>query len=81
MSFHLMTQPKSHCVFPECVKPIAERSVCGSHYRLMQRVIQKGKRTWQEFEQAGYCTVPKRGKTSPLSIHFYKTIEKLKKRT
>jgi len=47
----------------------------------MQRVIQKGKRTWQEFEQAGYCTVPKRGKTSPLSIHFYKTIEKLKKRT
>ena len=67
------------CIFPECkTEKVYARGICTAHYNLMQKVVYKKTRTWEDFEKAGYCLISKRGKTTEQSRQFYKLIEKMK---
>ena len=67
------------CMFSDCGKEKTyARSLCLSHYNLINNAVKKKGKTWEDFEKYGYCLPAKKGRTSEVSRHFCNVIEKMK---
>ncbi len=61
------------CMMKNCGNAdIYARGICRNHYLAMMRVVQKGVRKWEDFEDVGMCMKRSRSKPMEEVLNLYK---------